>query len=218
MDIRAKICYVMLMKRTEHRAEKQREYQRNYYQRNKEKELARQRKWREENPGWMKEWEEKNKEKRKQIKERWLSKPENVEKSKKAAERWRHSEAGIQRLKEWHEDHFSEPKKRWRRALIAAKHRAAGRGLTFDDELFEHIKQINPTHCSCCGVQIDYQASGKNKHRSVSFDRVDNTKGYTVQNVAVVCLRCNHLKNDATVDELKTIIAYIEREMAKRYP
>ena len=46
-----------------------------------------------------------------------------------------------------------------------------------------------------------------------SLDRIDSTRGYTLDNVAVICGRCNRLKSDASLSELKLLVAYVEREL-----
>ena len=49
------------------------------------------------------------------------------------------------------------------------------------------------------------------KHIGPSLDRVDNTKGYTKDNIRVISKKANHLKGAATIEQLKTIISYMEK-------
>ena len=42
-----------------------------------------------------------------------------------------------------------------------------------------------------------------------TLERVDNSKGYIKGNVAIICWRCNHIKNDATIEDFKNIIKYM---------
>lgn len=44
-----------------------------------------------------------------------------------------------------------------------------------------------------------------------SLDRIDNGKGYVKGNVEVISRRANSIKNDATIEELEQIIAYMKR-------
>lgn len=46
---------------------------------------------------------------------------------------------------------------------------------------------------------------------SPSIDRIDNTKGYTPDNIIVVSRRANILKKDATIDELKQLAFFYEK-------
>ena len=45
---------------------------------------------------------------------------------------------------------------------------------------------------------------------SPSLDRIDNSKGYVPGNIAVISMRANMIKNNASLVELKAIVAYIE--------
>ena len=57
--------------------------------------------------------------------------------------------------------------------------------------------------------------SGQSKwcDNSPSLDRIDNLKGYTKENIAVISLRANQLKNDGTLEELKLIVEYMEKNL-----
>ena len=48
------------------------------------------------------------------------------------------------------------------------------------------------------------------KHLGPSLDRVDNSKGYVKGNIRVISKKANHLKGAATIEQLKTIISYME--------
>jgi len=49
---------------------------------------------------------------------------------------------------------------------------------------------------------------GGNNNNSPSLDRIDNTKGYTPDNVVVVSNRANSIKRDATPDELMAVAKF----------
>jgi hypothetical protein len=51
---------------------------------------------------------------------------------------------------------------------------------------------------------------GRPQRNSPSVDRIDNTLGYTPDNVCVISHRANQLKRNASLDELKRIVAYME--------
>jgi hypothetical protein len=60
---------------------------------------------------------------------------------------------------------------------------------------------IIPDYCPVLGVKLDI--GDRKKHGNApSIDRVDNTKGYTKENIMIVSNRLNMLKNDATINEL----------------
>lgn len=64
--------------------------------------------------------------------------------------------------------------------------------------------------CPCCGIRIDYNFKfGQRNNASPSIDRVNSGGGYTLDNVALICWRCNNLKRDATVEELEAITRWM---------
>ena len=116
--------------------------------------------------------------------------------------------------KEWRQD----PQVRLRNLVLTARSSAEGRGLEFDSALFDAFP-VPPETCTCCGCLLDYTIHPKNgsaRNRSPSLDRCDNNLGYVVGNVYVVCYRCNKLKSNATLDELRAIVAYMENNLERR--
>jgi len=94
--------------------------------------------------------------------------------------------------------------------LRSAKQNANARGiectLTLDD-----IPAI-PKNCPVLGIELSVPLVGRSD-TSPSLDRIDNSKGYTPDNVVVVSWRVNRLKGSATLDELQRIAAYYERKL-----
>ena len=78
--------------------------------------------------------------------------------------------------------------------------------------LFENTK-----HCQCCGkeLHIGYAPRETRSFRSnpaaPSVDRVDNHKGYTRENIAIICWECNYRKTDLSKEDLLMFLNYIER-------
>ena len=89
--------------------------------------------------------------------------------------------------------------------LIDARRRATAKGLEFDLRI-EDI--VIPERCPVLGIKL--QVGGNNRECSPSLDRIDNNLGYTASNVRVLSFRANRLKADATPDELRAILAYVE--------
>lgn len=108
-------------------------------------------------------------------------------------------------------ERYAAATKQWRhnnpkKSLIYyAKLRARKRNLEFDLST-EDIKI--PKTCPCCGVKIQFNI-GKHQPNSVTLDRVDNAKGYTKNNVVVLCRKCNRQKSDATISELINLINFL---------
>lgn len=121
----------------------------------------------------------------------------------------------LQRLKrerEGQQKWRGTPAGRMSNMVSNAKQRARKYDLAFDEALRKLFTSNPPTACECCRRPLDYSVeTGYRVFRAPSLDRFDNTKGYTLDNVRVLCWRCNILKNDATVEELQTIVAYMLR-------
>ena len=66
------------------------------------------------------------------------------------------------------------------------------------------------THCPILGIELSVGRLGKQHNGSYTLDRLDNSKGYVVGNVHIISHRANTLKSDASLEELKAIINYIE--------
>lgn len=60
---------------------------------------------------------------------------------------------------------------------------------------------IIPDYCPVLGIKLE-TGDRKNHYNAPSIDRIDNSKGYTKDNVMIVSTKLNLLKKDATIDEL----------------
>ena len=96
----------------------------------------------------------------------------------------------------------------WTHVRDRAKRNGIPFNLTLDD-------CVIPSICPVLGIPI---VVGKVRPKGCmvadntpSIDRIDATKGYTKENVAVISWRANHLKNNATEEELAAIVNYIHR-------
>jgi hypothetical protein len=99
--------------------------------------------------------------------------------------------------------------------LSQAKYRAKKRGLDFDLELFDIVI---PEVCPVFGTTLARGCTKKGKSvladpNSPSLDRIDSSKGYVKGNVWVISNRANKLKNDGTLDELKLLVAALEKKL-----
>lgn len=81
---------------------------------------------------------------------------------------------------------------------------AKRRNIPFDLKLTDlHIIGI-PITCPILGIPIKFNR-GTMQDNSVSFDRIDSSKGYELDNIQVISWRANKLKNNATEEELKKL-------------
>lgn len=81
----------------------------------------------------------------------------------------------------------------------AAKNRCKKTGLEFT------IKEndiIVPSTCPILGIPLNEENKGNQSFDSPSLDRIDSTRGYTPDNISVVSLLANRMKQNATRDQL----------------
>jgi hypothetical protein len=67
-------------------------------------------------------------------------------------------------------------------------------------------------HCECCGIAFAIgRKSGVWRQDSSSVDRFDSNKGYELNNIALVCWRCNNIKRNYSADDLRQVASWIDR-------
>ena len=96
--------------------------------------------------------------------------------------------------------------------VYAARNRARIGGL---DCTITKDDIVIPETCPVLGIPLVARVGAGRSNRdevenSPSLDRIDNSKGYVPGNIAVISMRANMIKNNATLAELKAIVAYIE--------
>lgn len=117
----------------------------------------------------------------------------------------------VERKEEYKEKDRNHSKSRRRKnpvkhMLYDARKRAKAKGLPFN---ITEKDIFIPEICPVLGIPLFIGESGRSPH-SPSLDRINNLLGYTKDNVAVISLRANVLKNDASIEELKAIVKYME--------
>lgn len=88
--------------------------------------------------------------------------------------------------------------------LYEAKDRAKQNNVEFNLILNDFFI---PNFCPILGIKI----INGNKFRcdnSPSIDRIDNTKGYTADNIRIISFKSNRLKNDSTFEEYEKIYLF----------
>jgi hypothetical protein len=94
---------------------------------------------------------------------------------------------------------------------------ARNKGRSFDLSKDEFKKLVN-SDCAYCGSKpsLFYKKTGANGPALVNgIDRVDNTKGYTVENSIPCCHSCNMMKRDKTTNDFLEHIARIAKHSIK---
>jgi hypothetical protein len=88
-----------------------------------------------------------------------------------------------------------------------ARARAKREGLEFDLILSD---VAIPDRCPVFGFPLVI-GQGRPSKASPSLHRIDNSKGYTRGNVVVVSYKANTMKNDATLEQLRQLVAFYEK-------
>ncbi len=160
------------------------EYRAEYYQTNKEKITDRSIKWQQD-----------NKEAHNNAVARYAKK--NPEVSAAATRKWR----------EQNKDSLPYRQK----AIVSRlKARAKKSGIPFDLDL-EHIQSIWPEDDCCPVLGTKFTTDQANIRTSASVDRIVPDKGYTKGNVSIMSHKANTIKTDATLDEIRAMVTWLER-------
>jgi len=94
------------------------------------------------------------------------------------------------------------------RAMVCyAKAGAKQRGIPFTIT-WQDLGEV-PAVCPVLGIPL-VRSSDCQSPNNPSLDRVDNRYGYVLGNVHIISYRANVLKSNATADELRRILAYME--------
>ena len=68
-----------------------------------------------------------------------------------------------------------------------------------------------PSRCPILGLKLEYNSPyDRMVETSLSFDRIDPTKGYIKGNVQVLSWRANRIKNDGTAEEHRKIADFLD--------
>ena len=90
--------------------------------------------------------------------------------------------------------------------LNTCKARAKKAGVPFDlvkDDI------LIPEYCPVLGIEFEFGTRGFHEN-SASIDRLNPNKGYVKGNIAIISFRANRIKCDATLEELKKLVAWLE--------
>lgn len=110
--------------------------------------------------------------------------------------------------------------KEWKKTTIYQAMREKFRNKkahTYNCEFTVDFGDISfPTHCPILGIELDYFAENGRTEASPSFDRIDPSKGYVKNNVAIISWRANRIKNDGTAEEHQKIADFINSALKQR--
>ena len=111
----------------------------------------------------------------------------------------------------------AEAMRRWRRnnpeknLLKVARVRARKAGIPFDLA----VSDIRITElCPVLGIRLLSVDDRSGIDNAPTLDKIEPSLGYVRGNVCVISHRANRLKSDASLDELKAVVAYVEAHRA----
>jgi len=96
--------------------------------------------------------------------------------------------------------------------LMNSKYRAKKLKLVFS---LKSEDIIIPKRCPVLNIPL-FRSKKNNWNNSPSIDRIDNTKGYTKENIVIVSRRANILKKDASLQELQQLSKFYKKFMSQQ--
>ena len=92
-----------------------------------------------------------------------------------------------------------------------SKKRARRHGMEWDLDERQLVSLLDRQkgRCAMSGVELDIEKGGNNPLFFVSIDRVDNEKGYTIDNVQLTCRGVNYMKNRWTDEQAMELLIAI---------
>lgn len=88
------------------------------------------------------------------------------------------------------------------------KSSAKKRGIVFTITKADLWEIDVPITCPILGIPMKVDISRKLSDNSISYDRIDNSKGYEVDNLMILSYRANRLKSDASLQEMKLLAEF----------
>ena len=173
--------------------QKFKEYQRQWYLKNRERVLATQKSQYAADP-------EKRRKQCRDANRRWRAAHPTGQ--READRRWRksHPKQAKDRNRSWC---YKNPE---RTMWHAAKNRAQKANAPFSIAVGDIVI---PKRCPVLGIRLFQSQKGRSDN-SPSLDRQNPRRGYVPGNVAVISFRANRIKNDATVQELEKLLRWMK--------
>ena len=101
-----------------------------------------------------------------------------------------------------------------RESFFRLRSRAKKQGIYFDLEV-EDMPKL-PTHCPILGLKLVSNMGGRQQNaNSPTIDKIIPELGYRKGNIAWISSKANQLKSDATLDQVKSILKYMEEKICQ---
>lgn len=93
--------------------------------------------------------------------------------------------------------------------FMSARKRAKAKQLEFD---IDKSDIVIPSVCPVLNIPV-YISKGKSSKNSPCLDRIDNSKGYTKDNIRVISNKANHCKSDLSIEEVENLLKYMKGQI-----
>jgi hypothetical protein len=87
---------------------------------------------------------------------------------------------------------------------------AKKRNIPFDLTVSQLYSLSWPVTCPILNIPLRFN-KGLVQDNSYSIDRIDNSKGYSIDNIIIISYKANRLKNNGTIEELKLIQEFYQQ-------
>lgn len=100
-------------------------------------------------------------------------------------------------------------KQKARRLLNMAKTSAKIRGINYSLTKSDKDILCNQISLKCPILGIDITVGSKRNNNSLSIDRIDNNKGYELDNLIFCSYRANTLKSNGSIEEFEALVKFL---------
>lgn len=101
---------------------------------------------------------------------------------------------------------------RWLKHILENKEMTRQEVTKVLDYAEANLETFLPKVCPVLGVPLVYGAEGKRMLNSASVDKLVPAKGYVLENISIISWRANNLKNNASMDEMGKIYAWMQQK------
>lgn len=135
---------------------------------------------------------------------------QSISRKEMYASGWRQKynpEAAKKKHTKWVE---KNPKEHWViRAVGRAKKRASANKIPFDITV-EYIESIVPDKCPIYGTKFNFLGNKTSRPESPSLDKIDASKGYVMGNVAIISMKANVIKQNASSEDIFKVANWLK--------
>jgi 5-methylcytosine-specific restriction endonuclease McrA len=156
---------------------------------------------------YMKDWYTKNKEDRARYNSVWYK--NNKDKRKK------YKEDNKGKISQWGKEYrIKNPHRVWS-TMSLHSHRYRGYLVNITTEELENLSK-ETTHCPYCGIELSWVGNKKLKFNSPTLDRINNEKELRLDNVEIICYKCNTTKGDRTKEHFLDFCRLIVKRFGEK--